>query len=98
MVDEDKGHYQIKGDVDIVPTLYLKNGEEIDYGPVPELESIEEGKMETGGKRSPGGKRTRKVKRGKKKTRKTGNKKNKNKKRVSCVNKKRIGKKTRKNM
>ena len=88
MVDEDKGHYQIKGDVDIVPTLYLKNGEEIDYGPVPELESIEEGKMETGGKRSPGGKRTRKVKRGKKKTRKTGNKKIKTKNacRVSIKN------------
>lgn len=101
MVDEDKGHYQIKGDVDIVPTLYLKNGEEIDYGPVPELESIEktkEGKMETGGKRSPEGKRSRKRMRNKKKTRKTGNRKNKNKKRVSRVNKKRRIPKTRKNV
>jgi hypothetical protein len=56
------------------------------------------GKRGPGGKRSPGGKRTLKRRRDKKQTRKTGNKKNKNKKRVSRVNKKRIGKKTRKNM
>ena len=90
MVDEEKGHYKIKGDTDENPTLYFSSGEEI-YGPAPALEPIEE-KMETGGKRS------RKVKRNKKKTRKTGNKKNKSKKRASRINKKRRIPKTRKNI
>ena len=101
-VEEVNGehHYRKEGDLELFPTLYLRNGNEIDYGPVPELVEIvqEEDETDYGGKHSPGGKRTRKVKRGKKKTRKTGNKNNKNKKRVSRVNKKRIGKKTRKNM
>uniref|UniRef100_A0A6C0HA23 Uncharacterized protein n=1 Tax=viral metagenome TaxID=1070528 RepID=A0A6C0HA23_9ZZZZ len=116
-VEEVNGehHYRKEGDLELFPTLYLRNGNEIDYGPVPELvEIVQEekeedktdyggkrspgGKRGPGGKRSPGGKRTLKRRRDKKKTRKTGNKKNKNKKRVSRVNKKRIGKKTRKNM
>jgi hypothetical protein len=84
-------HYRKEGDNDPT-TLYSADGVDIT---VPPLEAIPEN---SGGKRSPGGKRTRKVKRSKKKTRKTGNKKNKNKKRVSRVNKKRIGKKTRKNI
>lgn len=94
LVDQEKGHYKIKGDTNPDPTLYFNNGEEI-YGDVPDLEPIPEN---VGGKRSPGGKRTRKIRRGKKKTRKGGNKKNKSKKRKTRVNKKRAGSKTRKNV
>ena len=66
-----------------------ENGEEIDYGQVPELEE----------KKELGGKHTRKRRRYPKKTRKTGNKKSrkgKSKKRNSRVNKKRRRSKTRK--
>jgi len=92
-VEEVNGehHYRKEGDNDPT-TLYSADGVDIT---VPPLEAIPEN---SGGKRSPGGKRTRKRRRDKKQTRKTGNKKNKSKKRVSRVNKKRIGKKTRKNM
>ena len=79
-VVDGRDHYKKEGDNDEPPTLYFNNGEDIT---LPALEPIEE-KMETGGKRSPGGKHTRKVKRGKKKTRKA----RKNKKRASHINKK----------
>ena len=80
------------GDADDLELDSESEEDETDYG----------GKRSPGGKRGPGGKRTRKIKRGKKKTRKAGNKKNKSnsksKKRVSRVNKKRSGSKTRKNV
>ncbi len=62
---------------------------------VPDLEPIPEN---SGGKRSPGEKRTLKRRRDKKKTRKTSNKKNKSKKRATRINKKRRIPKTRKNV
>ena len=104
-VVDGRDHYRKEGDTVEPPTLYFNDGEDI-YGPVPDLvEIVPEqndnnygGKRGLGGKRSPSGKRTRKIKRGKKNTRKTGNKKNKSKKRVSRVNKKRSGSKTRKNV
>jgi hypothetical protein len=75
----------------IITKLKLPVMEESDDD-VPALKSIVE-KMETGGKRS------RKRRRDKKQTRKTGNKKNKGKKRATCINKKRRKRvKTRKNV